>query len=244
MYITPELIEQRKEILQALSPRTGEHVLDVGSGPGFLAREIGEAVGQSGWVCGVDISEPLLEVAKVHCAHQAWVEFCSADAAKLPFPECHFDAVVSTQVLEYLPDVNSALIEVHRVLCVGGRVVILDTDWDSIVWHTTDRIRMGHILTTWEEHTTDPHLPMTLAKKIKQAGFQIETQRIIPMFNPVFDPDTFSNRLIDLIVPFVSGRGGVTSAEAMAWAQELRQLGEQKDYFFSLNRHLFIGRKT
>ncbi len=53
MYITPELFEQRKEILQALSPRPGEHVLDVGSGPGFLACAIGEAVGLSGWVCGV-----------------------------------------------------------------------------------------------------------------------------------------------------------------------------------------------
>jgi arsenite methyltransferase len=75
-------------------------------------------------------------------------------------------------------------------------------------------------------------------------GFQVETQLIIPMFNPIFDSDIFSNRLIDLIVPFVSGRLGVTSDEAVPWAQELRQLGEQEDYFFSLNRYLFMARKT
>jgi arsenite methyltransferase len=244
MYVTPDLVKQREQILQAFSPHPGDYVLDVGSGPGFLACAIGESVGSSGWVCGVDISEPLLVVAKAHCAYQPWVEFQSADAAKLPFPDGHFDVVVSTQVLEYLPDVNGALNETYRVLRIGGRVVILDTDWDSIVWHTTNRPRMNHILSVWDEHTTDPHLPMTLTKKINQVGFQVETQLIIPMFNPIFDPNIFSNRLIDLIVPFVSGRHGVTSDEAVAWAQELRQLGEQEDYFFSLNRYLFIARKA
>jgi arsenite methyltransferase len=244
MYVTPDLVEQRKLILQAVNLHPGDYVLDVGSGPGFLACAIGESVGSSGWVCGIDISEPLLAVAKTHCTHQPWVEFQSADATKLPFPDGHFDVVVSTQVLEYLPDVNGALNEIYRVLRIGGRVVILDTDWDSIVWHTNNRPRMNHILSVWDDHTTDPHLPMTLAKRINQVGFQVETQQIIPMFNPIFDPDTFSNRLIDLIVPFVSGRHGVTSDEAVAWAQDLRQLGEQEDYFFSLNRYLFMARKA
>ena len=159
MYVTPDLVEQRKQILQAFEPQPGDRVLDIGTGPGFLACDIGEVVGSSGWVCGIDISEPLLATAKIHCAHQPWVEFRSADANKLPFPDGHFDVVVTTQVLEYLPDVNSALNEIYRVLRIGGRVVILDTDWDSIVWYTTNRARMNHILSVWDDHTTDPHLP-------------------------------------------------------------------------------------
>ncbi|MEP7137395.1 MAG: methyltransferase domain-containing protein [Chloroflexota bacterium] len=244
MYITPDLIEQRKQIQQAFAVQPGDQILDVGSGPGFLAGDIGESVGSTGWVCGIDISEPLLAVAKAHCAHQPWVEFFSAEAATLPFPDGHFDAVISTQVLEYLPDVNTALNEIYRVLRAGGHAVILDTDWDSIVWHTTNRARMNHILTVWDDHTTDPRLPRTLAQRIHKVGFQVESQQIIPIFNPHFDTNTFSNHLIDLIVPFVSGRQGVTSAEALTWAQELRQLGNQGDYFFSLNRYLFIAKKA
>jgi arsenite methyltransferase len=244
MYMTPDVVEQRKQILQALNLHSGDRVLDVGSGPGFLASAIGEAVGSSGWVCGIDISEPLLAVAKAHCTHQSWVEFHLADAAKLPFPDSHFDIVVSTQVLEYLPDVDATLTEIYRVLRVGGSVVILDTDWDSLVWHTNDRTRMNHILTAWNEHTTDPHLPTILAKRMNLAGFLVETQQIVPIFNPFFEPDSFSNRLIDLVVSFVSNRGAVTADEAREWATELRQLGTQEEYFFSLNRYLFVARKA
>jgi hypothetical protein len=63
------------------------------------------------------------------------------------------------------------------------------------------------------------------------------------LFNPGFDPDTYSNRLIDLIVPFVTGRMGIDADEAEAWAKDLRRTGEQGDYFFSLNRYLFVAKK-
>ena len=243
MYVTPDLVSQRNQVLQAFSLHPGDHVLDIGSGPGFLASAMGEAVGPSGWVCGVDVSEPLLAVAKKYCAHQSQIEFRQGDATKLPFPDHQFDAAVSAQVLEYVSDIKTALTEIYRVLRPAGQVVILDTDWDSIVWHTTNRGRMNRIMAAWEQHAIDPYLPRTLAEKLRQAGFQVEEQQIIPMFNPIFGPNTFSNCLIDLIVPYVSDRNGVTRDEAAAWAQELRQRGEQEEYFFSLNRYLFIAKK-
>ena len=66
---------------------------------------------------------------------------------------------------------------------------------------------------------------------------------MIPLFNPSYDPNIFSNRIIDLIVPFVAGRDGITRDEAEGWAKDLRQTGEQGNYFFSLNRYLFIAQK-
>jgi ubiquinone/menaquinone biosynthesis C-methylase UbiE len=243
MYLTSDMIDQRKHLIEMIQPHPGDRVLDVGSGPGFLAAEIGEVVGSSGQVCGLDISETLLSISKARSAHQPWVEFRYGDAARLPFPNNSFDIGISTQVLEYVPDVNAVLIELYRVLRPGGRVVLLDTDWDSIVWHSTDNVRMNRILSVWEEHTADAHLPRTLSAKLLLAGFQIESQQVIPMFNPIFDHNTFSNRLIDLIVSFVSNRKGILSAEADAWAAELRQLGERGEYFFSLNRYLFIASK-
>lgn len=243
IYVTPDAVAQRQQVLQALNLQPSERVLDVGSGPGFLASAMGDAVGTSGWICGVDLSEPLLAMSKVHCAHQSWVEFRYGDATGLPFPDNHFDVAASTQVYEYVADVETALTELYRVLRPGGRAVILDTDWDSIVWHTTNRERMERILAAWDEHLVDPCLPRTLAQKLRQVGFLIEDRQIIPLFNPEFDWNTYSNGMIDLIVPFVSGRNGVTREEAEAWAKELRQLGEQGAYFFSLNRYLFKAQK-
>ncbi len=72
----------------------------------------------------------------------------------------------------------------------------------------------------------------------------MQSQQVVPLFNPGYDPNTFSNRIIDIIVPFVSGRSGITRDEAEEWAKDLRQAGKQGDYFFSLNRYLFIAQKA
>ena len=243
IYVTPDVVSQRSDFLRALDPKPGERVLDVGSGPGFLAGAIADAVGSRGIVHGVDISEPLLAVARRHCAHQPWVEFHRADATKLPFPDQDFDAVISTQVLEYVREVNAALAEIYRVLRPAGRVMIVDTDWDSIVWHSPDPDMMRRILAAWEQHAADCHLPRTLSNRLRQAGFQVETERVIPLFNPAYNPNTYSNRVIETIVSFVSGKGGIGRAEAETWAKELRQAGERGEYFFSLNRYMFLAKR-
>ncbi len=243
VYVTPDVVTQRQRFLHALNPQTGESVLDVGSGPGFLVASIAEATGSAGTVRGIDVSGPMIDLARDHCAHQPWTEFSQADATKLPFPDHSFDAAISTQVLEYVRDVDAALAEIHRVVRPTGRVVIVDTDWDSIVWHSADRERMNRILAAWDEHAADPYLPRTLADKLSHAGFYIESQEIIPLFNPSFDPNTYSNRLIDLIVPFVTGRIGIDRDEAKSWADELRKAGSDGQYFFSLNRYLFVAKK-
>ena len=243
LYVTPDVAGQRAQFLSVLNPRSGERVLDVGSGPGFLAAAIAEATGPSGAVCGVDVSEPLLSFARRHCAHLPWVQLHHADATQLPFPDRSFDAAISTQVLEYVRDVDAALAEIHRVLRPGGRTVIVDTDWDSIVWHSSDRERMNRVLAAWTHHAADVYLPRTLSNQLRRAGLEVKSQQVIPLFNASYDPDTYSNRIIDMIARFVVGRGGIARDEAEAWAQDLRKRGQQGDYFFSLNRYLFAAQK-
>ena len=119
----------------------------------------------------------------------------------------------------------------------------MDTDWDSIVWYSADRERMNCVLAAWVEHAADSYLPRTMANKLRRAGFHIDSQIVIPLFNPVYDPNSYSNRIIDLIVPFVTGRNGISSDEADGWAQDLRQSGERGEYFFRLNRYLFLAKK-
>ncbi|KPK34319.1 MAG: hypothetical protein AMJ65_18420 [Phycisphaerae bacterium SG8_4] len=243
MYVTPDVIEQRRRFLDALNPKRGESVLDVGSGPGFLAAAIAEATGPTGSVCGIDVSEHMVDLAQSHCAQLPWATFSQADATQLPFPEKSFDAAISTQVLEYLHDIDGALAELSRVLRPGGRAVIVDTDWDSIVWHSSNRSRMDRVLTAWEEHAADPYLPRTLSNRLASAGFDINFQEVVPLLNSDFGEHTYSNRLIDLIVSFVSGRSEIGHDEAQAWADDLRGKGADGQYFFSLNRYMFVAAK-
>ena len=51
----------------------------------------------------------------------------------LPFPDASLDFVVAIQVYEYVPDIDRALAECVRILRPGGRLAIVDTDWDTFV---------------------------------------------------------------------------------------------------------------
>jgi len=239
MYRTPDIKTQRQEFLQFVKSGPEKRILDVGSGAGFFTSDLAKAVGPSGWVCGIDISNQMLNLARKRCAQQPWVEFRQADATRLPFQEQHFDVVVSMQVLEYVIDIRTALSEFYRVLRPGGQVVLMDTDWDSLVWYSIAPERANHILAEWNSHVAYPYLPRTLTQLLLEAGFQVERPHIMPIFNPIYAANTFSNRLIDLIVPFVSQRGNIPTGEVEAWAQDLRRSGEGGQYFFSLNRYVF-----
>ncbi len=243
LYATPEVIAQRKQVLQALDLALGEHVLDIGSGPGLLAHDMAVAVGSEGCVCGIDRSEAMVAMSRKRCADLPWAEFRSADAAKLPYPDDTFDAAVSTQVYEYISDIPAALAELHRVLRPGGRAVILDTDYGSLVIHTEDVVRMARVVAAWDDHFVHAYLPRALSRQLREAGFTVRQRMAIPMFNPEFEDKTYAKGMLEMMASFAAGRNGITQSEAHAWFAEFAALGKRGEFFFSLNRYMFVADK-
>jgi len=239
-YMTRDVVEQRRLTIEALDLQPGEDVLDIGAGPGFLACEMAAVVGEGGSVQGIDPSPSMLAIAaeRERAAGSAPVEFREGDALALPFDDDAFDAAVSTQVYEYVADMPAALAEARRVLRPGGRLLVLDTDWDSIVWRSGDRERMRRVLAVWDEHLVDPHLPARLRGLLTDAGFTIAQRTTIPILNTRYGEVSYSNSLIATISAFVT-RHGITEDEAKAWADDLEAQGE--DYFFSINRYVFVA---
>jgi arsenite methyltransferase len=243
VYLTLDVVMQRRRALQALALAESERALDIGSGPGLLAHDMAAAVGPEGRVCGIDISEAMLAMSRKRCAGQPWVEFQTADATELPYPDGSFDAAVSTQVYEYVADIPAALAELYRVLRPGGRAVILDTDYGSLVIHTENAARMERVLSAWNEHFVHAGLPRTLSQELRAAGLMIRQRDAIPMFNPEYHDDTYGKGLLGIIAAFVVGRKGVTREEADDWLAEFSELGTRGRFFFSLNRYLFVADK-
>jgi len=241
VYTAPDVVEQRRIVRAALALRPGDRVLDVGVGPGLLAAEMAPEVGPSGRICGIDVSDSMLAIASTRADAPGGpgIELELGSATNIPHPAESFDVVVSTQVFEYVDDVVGALDEVRRVLRPAGRVVLLDTDWDSVVWRSSDDARMGRVLNAFEEHLADPHLPRRLGDVLAKTGFMLTHLQVVPMLNAGYDVHSLSAGLIDIIAAFVPGRAGVTEGEARAWADDLRALGNS--YFFSLNRYLFVA---
>jgi arsenite methyltransferase len=243
IYRTPDVVAQRERILQALALTADERVLDIGSGPGLLAYDMAVAVGPKGRVCGVDISRAMVAMAEKRCSEQPWAEFRIAGATELPYPDDDFDAAVSTQVYEYVRDVPAALAELHRVLRPGGRTVILDTDYGSLVIHTEDAPRMARVLSAWDEHFVHANLPRMLSSQLRDAGFVVRQRAAIPMFNPEFEDNTYGKGMLAMMASFAVGRNGVSQGEAEAWFAEFATLGAQGKFFFSLSRYLFVAEK-
>ena len=79
----------------------------------------------------IRLSEAILETARHICPDG---EFVQGDAQDLPFEDGTFDAIAAAQLFCFLGDVERALLEAYRVLKPGGRIVILDTDWDTLIW--------------------------------------------------------------------------------------------------------------
>lgn len=103
---------------------SGGVALDVGSGPGNVTASLARAAGPDGLALGIDISEPMLQRA-VRNEAGPQVGFIRADAQRLPLRDDTVDAVVSTAVLQLVPNPTAALAEMARVLRPGGRLAVM-----------------------------------------------------------------------------------------------------------------------
>jgi arsenite methyltransferase len=242
-YRSPEVAAQRRALLETIAPRSGEKALDIGCGPGFVTEELARAVGPTGAVQAMDNSESSVMMTQRRCAESANVQVQLAEATQLPYADGQFDLAVSTQVYEFIPDVQLALAELHRVLRPGGRAAIIDTDWQTILWHTTHPDRMARILKVWDEHLAHPVLPRTLGPLLHKAGFSVLQCKVIPYLDVTYKPENYSFHMTKTIRGFVRGRQGITREEADAWAGEFQELANAGAYFFCLNRFLFLAEK-
>lgn len=241
VYATPDVVEQRRVTRAALALRPGERVLDLACGPGYLSAEMAEEVGSEGSVHAVDVSESMLALARrrERSDQAAPIEFGIADATSLPFEDGSFDAITCTQAYEYVAEIETALREAHRVLAAGGRLLVLDTDWDSIVWRTSDEELTNRILRAWDEHLAHRDLPRHLPQLLREAGFKLAHSEVVPLLNIGYDTNTYSAPMADMIARFVTGRQGISAQEANSWAGDIKSMGD--NYFFSINRYLFVA---
>jgi len=241
MYRTRDVLRRRALVRDALAVAPGQRIIDVGCGPGFYVAELLELVGPHGSVVGIDTSAPMLTAAARHVEGHNNVAFHQSDAVALPVEDASFDAVVSVQVLEYVPEVPVALAEMRRVLRPGGRVVLWDVDWSTVSLHTTDAARTQRILRAWDAHLTHPSLPRTLAAQLRSAGFDDIRVEGHTFATNEFVPDSYGGSALPGIARFAAGRDGITKDEAKAWEAEQRELAERGEFFFACIQFCFTA---
>lgn len=127
-FYLPALFKQWVGVVLAVAGiGSGDKVLDVACGTGVLAMAAAERVAPDGSVVGLDINKGMLTIAQ---SKNSAIEWKHGQAEHLPFPDNHFDRVVSQFGLMFFDDRSAAILEMRRVLKPGGRLAV--SVWDSL----------------------------------------------------------------------------------------------------------------
>ena len=115
----------RREFVDFVAPRPTDRVLDVATGPGFLAVLFAERAAE---VVGIDLTEAMLLRAEANRAARGLrnVRFAAGDAEHLAFADSGFDCVTCGSAFHHFPDPAVVLAEMVRVTRQDGQIALLD----------------------------------------------------------------------------------------------------------------------
>lgn len=167
-----------RRLLELADLRPGASVLDIATGPGTVARLASVRVGPGGRVVGVDISEPMLAIARAKPQPRdgCTIEYRVSGAAPLAVESGAFDMATCQQGLQFFPDRQAALREMRRALRSGGTAAVA-------VWAEIGRNALFNVYlealreTTGEEPASLMAAPFewsdpdALAGAMREAGF-------------------------------------------------------------------------
>ena len=116
----------RDRLHEALEPKPGETVLEVGPGTGYYTLPVARRLLPDGALRILDVQQPMLDHTMRRARDDALtnIEPRLGDARALPYDDATFDAAYLVTVLGEVPDQDAALRELRRVLRPGGRLVV------------------------------------------------------------------------------------------------------------------------
>lgn len=158
--------------LVLLQLKHGQFVLDVGCGCGDDLREMAKLVSSSGLALGVDKSTSLIQEAqRRHVLSGLPLKFETGDAAHLRWADGFFHACYADRVLQHLSDPQGTLLEIHRLLKPGGRVVVVDRDWGMVTLNAADNATTAAILSRASTGIRNAQIGRQLSEMLHNAGF-------------------------------------------------------------------------
>jgi protein-L-isoaspartate O-methyltransferase len=122
----PHPLITRARLKEALDPKPGERILEVGPGTGYYTLDVAEWVKPDGEVNILDLQQEMLDHTLRRAGERglANVTPTQSDATSMPYADGTFDAAYLVTVLGEIPDQDSAIRELARVLKPGGRLVV------------------------------------------------------------------------------------------------------------------------
>jgi len=147
---------------------SGQHLLDLGCGPGFCTMDLAYMVGKTGSVLGIDKSKQYLDFLKKEVEHHdVNVNLLEADFNTMNLEPYSFDGVYHRWALAWLSNPQEIVDKIASAMVPGAAIV-------------------GHEYYDWSTFVTQPHLPainhgiQSIYNRFKRSDFEIDIGRHLP----------------------------------------------------------------
>ncbi len=241
----PPFQRMKERTFEWLLETDPEQVLDVGCGTGADVIDLAKRLkgSDTAQVVGVDRSQDLVSEARSRADAADLpvpVEFQTADATSLDFPDATFDAVRTDRVLQHLDHPDQGLHEMIRVTRPGGRVVISDVDHGGLMVDCTRPMLMQRIHHFVETALTHPWIGRRLPVMFQDAGLsdlRVDVQVAYLSFE-------FITHMVGLseVMTAMTEAGVFTKHEADAFAEDMESRGTSGRWYAGIPVFVVHGR--
>jgi ubiquinone/menaquinone biosynthesis C-methylase UbiE len=233
----------KRQTFSLLAARAGSRLLDVGCGTGDDAIVLGELVGPTGHVVGVDRSAVMIAAARQRAAGLALpVSFEVGDAHRLAFADETFDGCRADWTFQHLEQPDQALAELVRVAKSGAAVVVVDPDWETLMIDAPDHAVTRRVVGALCAETRHGWMGRQLPRLFRRAG--LGGIGVVPVTVTLGD-----YALADQVFGLAAGlaraqaSGAVSAAEAANWLRELQDADQAGEFFGAMAGFIVTGRK-
>ncbi|HEU4348412.1 MAG TPA: methyltransferase domain-containing protein [Actinoplanes sp.] len=237
----PEIERVRRVAHELLRPAPGQRLMDAGCGNGDVARRLAAEVVPDGEVLAVDYSAVTIEAARQR--HDgSRVEYLTGDVSALDLPGDSLDGIWCERVLQHVADADAVIGEFARVLRPGGRMCLIDTDWESRGFDGMPGDLTAAVLRhTFGMGTAQQHdMGRTLRRRLVRAGLsQIEA---VPV-TLYFDTPESAAVVLPMVNPNVPAEAGLwPDGVREAWLAEVDRAGRRGEFLAVLTIWVVAGR--
>lgn len=231
---------------QLMDFEAADTVLDVGCGPGIDTVAMASLPGFVGRVHGVDHDPEFLNVADKLVKDKGLssrVVHSQADCFNLPFAGQSIQACRCERVFQHLSDPEQALKEMVRVTKKGGKIVVVDTDWGSLIINSDEPLIEAKLAQVRADKIiANAHAGRQLLGLFNRCGLQDIKVEVVPLW--ISDlAFTREATILDRVELVALEEKAILQTDLDRWHKSLAQKEESGELFSSMVQLVVSGEK-
>lgn len=240
---SPDMQAVNEAVCNVLTPGPGERILEVGCGSGVLCRLISQRIQPDGHVIGIDISSQFLIEAHNYALQEGVADRITFECGAgefLPYPNATFDSALAARLLLHAGDPDAVVREMVRVVRPGGRVVVMDWDFDTLAVDHPDR-ELTRRLLHWrsDHHGGDNWSGRKLWGRMMASGLQSLT--VLPVVSIAHNEADGLTQSLWRAAQVSRDGGAISLDEYDAWVNTLKERIQAGTFFASIAYFIVSG---